>query len=451
MSRLANTLAATAAAGVLATGGTLYYLSSETAQETEETDDVTAVSVELPRVNLPAVSVPAVASPSVSSPEVEKAEVVTPEVVITRFVSALTLEELKIPEPPDPAVNTKARLVLVPSPQGVKIVLPDVTDPAERIPLVIELQRTLQALFRDKRNLAYDKSIGIDSTAWKKWIEIYRENEPYTLEYKALPSGLRIICEVKCPQNAEQIETLDKNLEAYREAGYNAVLLTFDLTEQLSKLLDVISFVKSKDMRVVFAYTGPELLEWSVFQDPDKLASFLRSLGAVSDAFLLGWRRTSLHLLIPDPQWINFLVKNARGFNRDLPVIGEAYLGQTAESNESERAVTYNIPENVSAVLCFGIGYKGVAIERALDLVFPKTKGLPRIGLAIGERPYFDTRNDTKKSVSENNAIKARIERRFLAAGCIGTMTIRGDGSDGIYDKTATENLCLPYKEEVKQ
>lgn len=450
MSRLANTLAATAAAGVLAAGGTLYYLSSETARETEETDDVTAVSVELPRVNLPAVSVPAVASPSVSSPEVEKAEVVTPEVVITRFVSAITLEELKIPEPPDPAVNTKARLVLIPSPQGVKIVLPDVTDPAERIPLVIELQRTLQALFRDKRNLAYDKSIGIDSTAWKKWIEIYRKNEPYTIEYKALPSGLRIICEVKCPQNAEQIETLDKNLEAYREAGYNAVLLTFDLTEQLSKLLDVVSFVRSKDMRVVFAYTGPERLEWSVFQDPDKLASFLRSLGAVSDAFLLGWRRTSLHLLIPDPQWINFLVKNARGFNRDLPVIGEAYLGQTAESNESERAVTYNIPENVSAVLCFGIGYKGVAIGRALDLVFPRTKGLPRIGLAIGERPYFDTHNNTKKSMRENNAIKAQIERRFLAAGCIGTMTIRGDGSDGIYDKTLTENLCLPYKEEEK-
>ena len=450
MSRLANTLAATAAAGVLAAGGTLYYLGSETARETEETDDVTAVSVELPRVNLPAVSVPAVASPSVSSPEVEKAEVVTPEVVITRFVSAITLEELKIPEPPDPAVNTKARLVLIPSPQGVKIVVPDVTDPTERIPLVIELQRTLQALFRDKRNLAYDKSIGIDSTAWKKWIEIYRKNEPYTIEYKTLPSGLRIICEVKCPQNAEQIETLDKNLEAYREAGYNAVLLTFDLTEQLSKLLDVVSFVRSKDMRVVFAYTGPERLEWSVFQDPDKLASFLRSLGAVSDAFLLGWRRTSLHLLIPDPQWINFLVKNARGFNRDLPVIGEAYLGQTAESNESERAVTYNIPENVSAVLCFGIGYKGVAIGRALDLVFPRTKGLPRIGLAIGERPYFDTHNNTKKSMRENNAIKAQIERRFLAAGCIGTMTIRGDGSDGIYDKTLTENLCLPYKEEEK-
>ena len=476
MSRLANTLAATATAGVLAAGGTLYYLGSETAQETEGSDDVTAVSLELPRVNLPAVSVPAVASPdvvsfdvaspavretevfradvaslSVASPEVEKAEVVTPEVVITRFVSALTLEELKIPEPPDPAVNTKARLVLLPTPQGVKIVLPDVTDPSERIPLVIELQRTLQALFRDKRNLAYDKTVGIDSAAWKKWIEIYRKNEPYTIEYKALPSGLRIICEVKCPQNAEQTDTLDKNLEAYRAAGYNAVLLTFDLTEPLSKLLDVVSLVRSRDMRVVFAYTGPERLEWSVFQDPDKLASFLRSLGAVSDAFLIGWRRTSLHLLIPDPQWINFLVKNARGFNRDLPIIGEAYLGQTAESGGSERAVTYNIPENVSAVLCFGIGYKGVAIERALDLVFPKTKGLPRIGLAIGERPYFDTRNNTKKSMRENNAIKARIERRFLSAGCVGTMTIRGDGSDGIYDKTATENLCLPYKEEAKQ
>ena len=159
----------------------------------------------------------------------------------------------------------------------------------------------------------------------------------------------------RCPQDSAQIETLDKNLEAYKAAGYNAVLLTFDLTEPLGKLLDVISFVKSKDMRVVFAYAGPERLEWSVFQDPDKIADYLSSIGAASDAFLIGWRRTSLHLLIPDPQWINFLVKNARKCNQDLPVIGEAYLGQTAESNESERAVTYNIPENISAVLIFGM------------------------------------------------------------------------------------------------
>lgn len=307
----------------------------------------------------------------------------------------------------------------------------------------------MQTLFRDKRNLAHDRSIGIDSDAWKKWIEIYRKNEPYAIAYKPMPAGLRIIAEVKCPQDSAQIETLDKNLEAYKAAGYNAVLLTFDLTEPLSKLLDVISFVKSKDMRVVFSYAGPERLEWSVFQDPDKIADYLSSIGAASDAFLIGWRRTSLHLLIPDPQWINFLIRHARKCNQDLPVIGEAYLGQTAESNESERAVTYNIPENISAVLIFGIGYKGVAIERAIDLVFPQAKGLPRIGLAIGERPYFDSRNDTKKSMEENNKIKAKIESRFLRAGCIGTMTIRGDGSDGIYDKTVTENLCLPYKEEA--
>ena len=438
-------ITAITAAAALATGGALYYMSDDIPKDepAENVDDVVAVTVELPKVELPVVSVPGVKAPEVDTPQI-----VTPEIVITKFVSALELDKLNIPAAEVQAVSATPRIVLLPTPQGVKVVLPEVSDPAERIPLVIELQRTLQTLFRDKRNLAYDRSIGIDSTAWKKWIEIYRKNEPYAIAYKPMPAGLRIIAEVKCPQDSAQIETLDKNLEAYKAAGYNAVLLTFDLTEPLGKLLDVISFVKSKDMRVVFAYAGPERLEWSVFQDPDKIANYLSSIGAASDAFLIGWRRTSLHLLIPDPQWINFLVKNARKCNQDLPVIGEAYLGQTAESNESERAVTYNIPENISAVLIFGIGYKGVAIERAIDLVFPQTKGLPRIGLAIGERPYFDTRNDTKKSMAENNKIKAKIESRFLRAGCIGTMTIRGDGSDGIYDKTVTENLCLPYKEE---
>ena len=446
MSKLANAVTAIAAAGALATGGALYYMSDDLPKDepAENVDDVVAVTVDLPKVELPVVSVPGVKAPEVDTPQI-----VTPEIVITKFVSALELDKLNIPAAEVQAVSATPRIVLLPMPQGVKVVLPEVSDPAERIPLVIELQRTLQTLFRDKRNLAYDRSIGIDSTAWKKWIEIYRKNEPYAIAYQPMPAGLRIIAEVKCPQDSAQIETLDKNLEAYKAAGYNAVLLTFDLTEPLSKLLDVISFVKSKDMRVVFAYAGPERLEWSVFQDPDKIADYLSSIGAASDAFLIGWRRTSLHLLIPDPQWINFLVKNARKCNQDLPVIGEAYLGQTAESNESERAVTYNIPENISAVLIFGIGYKGVAIERAIDLVFPQAKGLPRIGLAIGERPYFDTRNDTKKSMAENNKIKAKIESRFLRAGCIGTMTIRGDGSDGIYDKTVTENLCLPYKEEA--
>ena len=438
--------AVTAAAAALATGGALDFLSEELPKDepAENVDDVVAVTVDLPKVELPVVSVP-----GVKAPEVDIPQIVTPEILITKFVSALELDKLNIPAAEVQAVSATPRIVLLPTSQGVKVVLPEVSDPAERIPLVIELQRTLQTLFRDKRNLAYDRSIGIDSTAWKKWIEIYRKNEPYAIAYQPMPAGLRIIAEVKCPQDSAQIETLDKNLEAYKAAGYNAVLLTFDLTEPLGKLLDVISFVKSKDMRVVFAYAGPERLEWSVFQDPDKIANYLSSIGAASDAFLIGWRRTSLHLLIPDPQWINFLVKNARKCNQDLPVIGEAYLGQTAESNESERAVTYNIPENISAVLIFGIGYKGVAIERAIDLVFPQTKGLPRIGLAIGERPYFDTRNDTKKSMAENNKIKAKIESRFLRAGCIGTMTIRGDGSDGIYDKTVTENLCLPYKEEA--
>ena len=315
MSKLANAVTAIAAAGALATGGALYYMSDDLPKDepAENVDDVVAVTVDLPKVELPVVSVPGVKAPEVDTPQI-----VTPEILITKFVSALELDKLNIPAAEVQAVSATPRIVLLPTPQGVKVVLPEVSDPAERIPLVIELQRTLQTLFRDKRNLAYDRSIGIDSTAWKKWIEIYRKNEPYAIAYQPMPAGLRIIAEVKCPQDSAQIETLDKNLEAYKAAGYNAVLLTFDLTEPLSKLLDVISFVKSKDMRVVFAYAGPERLEWSVFQDPDKIANYLSSIGAASDAFLIGWRRTSLHLLIPDPQWINFQSGFA-GHRRGIP------------------------------------------------------------------------------------------------------------------------------------
>ena len=109
-----------------------------------------------------------------------------------------------------------------------------------------------------------------------------------------------------------------------------------------------------------------------MFQDPDKIADYLSSIGAASDAFLIGWRRTSLHLLIPDPQWINFLVKNARKCNQDLPVIGEAYLGQTAESR---CAVAGDVRNNQS-----GIGSQQVFIANAQlfqpDHVFHEHVGL---------------------------------------------------------------------------
>ncbi len=403
-----------------------------------------AAALETDPEKLP-VSTPVVEVPKVELPVVEVPKVITPEItgvkVLTANAGAYRLPELS---------DVSDRSGLTAGVQTASVSVPLIASGAARIPQVQAMLREAQTVLADQRNLRYDPEFGIDSAAWKKWLAIYRKNEPYTLEYQPLPAGLRIIAEVKCPVDADQVATLNRNLEYYAKQGYNAVLLTFDTTEDLSRLIDTAELLRAHGMKIVCAYAGPEKLQWSVFRDPDVIEQYISRLCMVSDAFLIGWRRTSCHLLIQDDAFRNHLLRAARKLNPNIAVIGEAYYGHTAHSNHRTDLVTYNVPANASAVLLFGIGYKGVALELAMDGMFPQVKNLPRIGLAIGERPYFDTRNNTGKTFAQNLAIKQRIERRFRAGGCVGTLTIRGDGSDGIYDKRFTENLSQNYGKEEK-
>lgn len=407
-----------------------------------------AAALETDPEKLP-VATPVVKVPKVELPVVEVPKVIMPEITGVKVLSA-SIGAYRLPVLSDLS-DVSDRSGLTVGVQTASVSVPLIASGAARIPQVQAMLREAQTVLADQRNLRYDPEFGIDSAAWKKWLAIYRKNEPYTLEYQPLPAGLRIIAEVKCPADADQVSTLDRNLEFYAKQGYNAVLLTFDTTEDLSRLLDTAALIRAHGLKIVCAYAGPEKLQWSVFRDPDVIEQYISRLCMVSDAFLIGWRRTSCHLLIQDDAFRNHLLRAARKLNPNVAIIGEAYYGQTAHSNHRTDHVTYNVPANASAVLLFGIGYKGVAIELAMDGMFPAVRNLPRIGLAIGEKPYFDTRNDTGKTVSQNLAVKQRIERRFRSGGCVGTLTIRGDGSDGVYDKRFTENLSQKYgKEETK-
>ena len=428
--KIAASAVAVAAIGGGAVVGVNYLTdSSGSTASAEAVDDVQAATVAIPRVEIPQVSLPMVSGVT--------AEV--PSVSLVRIVSAVELEELGLPEI-DPA-----NVQVLPSP-GIKVSTPEVASYTDRMPQLIELQRTQQTLFRDQRNLQYDPNIGLDSASWTKWIAIYRsaEYQDYTMEYVELRKGLRIINEVKCPETPEQFRQLQANLDYYMARKYNAVLVTFTTEEPLTRLADTIDYLKSLDLTVIIVYGGRENLRDSVFRDPDKLAEYLRTLGAKADALLLGWRRTSLHLFLPDKQWTNFLIKNARLQNARLAVIGMAYFGETAEQTIG---VTYDVPANCSAVLVAGIGYPSSSTKTAFRKLFPEIQNHPhKIGLVVGERPYFDSLHDTGKTRRQNDTIKRRIEIRLRQAGCDSTMTYSGDGGDGHYGREdRTENLCLPY------
>ena len=414
MNTITKTAAGAAAAAAVAVGVALYSAFDQEPQlDAGYVDDIQPVTVETPKI-----VVPIVAAATVSTPAIET----------FRTVSAFDLESLGVPVV-----------------QSASIVTPTVTDAAADMPEAVALFKTMMPLIRDQRTLL-GMDISTANTAWQRWAAIYQDAEytQYVPDYKPLAPGLRIINEVKCPADAAEFSTMQSRLDYYAERGYNAVLVTFDTSENLPRLSAAVDYIKSAGFRVVIAYAGREDLREPVWRDPATLRRWLSTLGGKADALLLGWRRTSLHLFLPDKPFTNFLIRSAREGNPDLAVVGMAYYGETAETLQG---ITYDVPENCSAVLVVGLGYPRASTRTALRTLFPEVADHPHlIGLAVGEKPYFDTQNSTGKSRAENEAIQRRIEIRLLQAGCASTMTYSGDGSDGAYgDKTKTENLCREY------
>ena len=295
---------------------------------------VTATEEELPEVEIPVVTAPKVEVPVVEIPKVDVPEVERPVIIV-------------------PGV-TGMEIVGSGEASTAGVTVPQVASVSDRVPEMMKMIRTAKS-FADQRNLRFEPEISLDSAVWRKWMKIYQSNQPYTPAYKELPQGLRIIAEVKCPEDEGQEATLGKNLDFYAKQGYNAALLTFDTTENIDRLLETAKIIRAHGMKIVCAYSGPEKLRWSIYRDPDVIEQYVSRVCAVSDAFLIGWCRTSAHLLIMDRPFRDHLLRAARKLNPDVAIIGEAFYGETALNR---RTVTYNVPDNASAVLLFGIGYK---------------------------------------------------------------------------------------------
>lgn len=365
-------------------------------------------------------------------------------------IKTLEIPELKIPtlEVPGLAVPTLAvpELKVSALPEAEPLAVRSIQEDVDKH---MEL---LRPFFRTVRDLRSFSSAKPDRAALAKWREIY-ENEvyrDYEIDFVPLSPGLRIINEIQSPPEDGDLSVLKARLALYKERGYNAVLVSFTTTENLEHLLSAIREAKAAGFKIVLTYSaGKEDLKEPVLRDPELLSDWLVTLGQQADALLLGWRRTSPHLLLQDAVFRNFLVLNARINHPNLPVIGMAYFGETAQG---QHLVTYEIPEGCSAVLVVGLGYPRASTKSALKQLFPKldAKKQHLIGLAVGETTYFDTEHNTGKTEQENFLIKRRIEIRLMQAGCLSTMTYSGDGSDGTRDLNKTENLCREYGADGK-
>lgn len=492
MSALMKIVGGVTAAATLGGGA---YLANVWTEEEENTDDVSAVSVELPSVNVPKIVIPGVAKAEdptvrVTTPDIRSVEVADaldaaawgidlplalPAGVTMTRVEYGTVTGIAVTMPDGGRITVSnptvaAIVAMVPSlgaavtdnpditvPELVKLLvntprvdartveavsaaIPSVAKADERIPLIQAFVAECRKTFRDRRGVSYDESIRYDNNAIHKWLDLIKSQKTYELECVRMQKGLRMIAEIHHPIDAT---ILDRNLEFYAFANYNAALITFGYDgENLSQLLDTASLIRSKGMAVWFAYAGPERLQHSVFRDPDRLAAELRTLAAACDGFLIGWRRTSLHLYEPDAGYLSHVLRAVRSGNPGIIILGEAYYGQTASSNEIQRNLQYNIPTNSSGVLIAGLGYHGVAVEPCMRQLLGKVAALDRVALILGDKPYYATARANDKTFAQNLAIKIALEKRWTSAGCVGTITLHGDGSDGIYSKKNTDNLA---------
>lgn len=387
------------------------------------TDDVTIPSVVIPQVNVPQVNVP-----KVDIPQLAIASVETPTIASMMTVDSVMLDSLRLPK-----VDEKS-----------KIKVPEVDTYRREMQQAIEFRSLQRKHFADLRNLDHDKSISYNSPIWKKWLRVYQNNQNFDFKKNPISYQIKMIAEVNMPITNKEVDILDKNLEFYKEHGYNSVLLAFNGTEPLSKLIDVEDLIISKGLKVFIAYSGPENLKWSMFVDPSKLEEYLSALGAKADGIVIGWRRTALHLFIPDKPYVNFILKSAMERNDKLIVLGEAYLGETADTNGKSNSITINLPANASGVLINGIGFNGVDVERALKGVFSQVKDQKRIAVIVGDCPYYLSRYANKYNFQQNLKIKQNLEKQFINAGCSGTITLHGD-SEPIYlngRQISSDSLC---------
>jgi hypothetical protein len=314
-----------------------------------------------------------------------------------------------------------------------------------RIPAIQDFRRQCRAVFSDKRMVKHDRGLKFDNHAAQKWLDIYGRPLPPPIASIPMPTGVRMIAELRLLEDGGIPTATEYNLGIYARLGYNACLITVYGHETPAKLLALAGLVRSAGMSPWFAWSGPESLSATIFHDPARLARLLSPLAQVSEGYLCAWRRTSAHLVEQDPQYLEHIVAIIRKANPAIPVIGESYYGQTWRNlphvNQAGWQARDNVPRNPSGILIAGIATRGYNIDNMLATTFARWRHMPRLGLVLGERPYYASTANTGRTWRENLQIKIELERRWIRAGCQGTITIHGDGSELGTTPQATDNL----------
>ncbi len=306
----------------------------------------------------------------------------------------------------------------------------------------VRILKAVQSVFQDYRRIEHDNSIFTNENV-TKWLQIYKDYKTSTIDYIPVTRPFRMISEVMVPKNNSQFDILTSNLSYYKAKGYNAVLIAFDGTENPYDLGNLVKFVRSKGFRAFFALGGTEKLQNSIFIDPAKLKNQLQALAQYSEGYITGWRSTSAHLFIQDDAYMNYIASCVREANPSCLILGELYYGNTHVYDKAHKwGFGLNNPKYSSGVVLSNFGFSAVNTDAIVKRVAPSKVGKKRlVGLVTGQRPYYLTKYPNKLGQVRNQTIKTKLEARFISAGCIGTVTLHDDGSNGIYNNKINNNL----------
>lgn len=325
--------------------------------------------------------------------------------------------------------------------QEILLTIPEVYTYDNDILEGIRLTQILKTQFKDQRSIEHDTYL-LNNQYLNEWLTIYKNYK--NIEFKQLLNvkPFRMISEVRLPKSDEEFKILADNLSYYKSQGYDSALITFDGSEKAYDLRYLAIYIKQRfGLRVFFAFGGKERLAESIFINPRHLQSCLANLAIESEGFLIAWRRTSIHLLEQDDQFMNFMIKSVRDVNPKCHVFGEFYYGNTAKYPTANKfGFGQNIHKCSSAIVINNFGFSSVDIQSVITKLVPSKIGKHQyIGLVIGQRPYYLTTNKNGLTFEQNREIKVNIENMFKSAGCIGTITLHDDGKD--LNKNHNNNL----------
>lgn len=283
----------------------------------------------------------------------------------------------------------------------------------------------------------------MDTGLWQKWLKAFDlySAMPEKANYQ-IPDA-KFIFEIRTPKSSAERENLFKELDHFARLGYKGVVTVWDGKENYRELAEIQYLLKRYGWKVWLSFSTHDYLSNSCYIDPDLYARGLKALARDADAFLLGWRRSSIHLFIPDDGWTRFTMNSLRAGNPDIGFIGEYYFGYNGTDPAGEWHSYVNAPANCNGVLVVNLGFLSVNPKAAHKQVRSKVPELPLINLIQGETAYYLSRNHTGRTKEVYQRINHLLEERFLNAGFDAVASMAGDGGNGMYDGKGIDNMCL--------